>query len=721
MKMENFTLELDKDGILVVWFKTPDSSMNTFTIKAINELNQIISDIKQKEDIKGAVFTSGKDSFCAGVNLKEVSEKLGDLQHLPESEKLEKLYQFVLNLNMSFRKLETCGKPVIAAVNGLALGGGFEFILACHRRIIADNPKIKLGLPEVLVGLIPGAGGTQRLPRLIGAMAAAPFILQGKLFSPQLALSQNIIDQIVPEKELIKTAKQIILDGVNPKQPWDHDRFKYPGGGPYHPKGLPVFSAASAMVRQKTFGNYPAQRMVLSAVYEGSQLPMDAALRVETRYFCKLFLYKETLNMVRSLFISKQELSKTFDENDPLRKKRIRSVAVIGAGFMGAGIAYVSAYAGFDVILLDIDQAGADKGFKFAEAQIQKQISRGKLSKSEGEKILSRIQPVCDYQYLKQADLIIEAVFEDYQVKEKVISEAMKFIKPDAILGTNTSTLSVSRLAEYTKKPESFAGIHFFSPVHKMLLVELIKGKKTSQETIYLIKDYIIQLKKTPIIVRDVWGFYANRCVIGYTEQAMDMLEHGVAPALIENGAKLAGMPVGPLALTDEVSIELGYHIALAAKELDKKQSIGAKDRIPEIMVQEYGRLGRKNSKGFYEYHQSGEKSLWSGLKHLVLDEDQTSISLSDVKDRFLYAQALEAARCLEKGIIEDLREADLGSILGWGFAPFTGGVISFIDLTGAKAFVERSKYLYQQYGAAFQIPKSLEKYAKQSKTYYKS
>ena len=721
--MKNFQLDKDADGVLLVTFDMPDRSMNVLNVSSMGEIAELTDMIKSDESIKGAVITSGKKAFCAGADLEEMGGNLAGaraaLAKDPEAAKKD-LFENVYKLNQLFRDLETCGKPVAAALNGLALGGGFEFVMACTGRFVAnDNKSAKVGLPEALIGLLPGAGGTQRLPRLVGLMNASAVLLQGKQLRAAEAQAMGIFHAAVPADDLIATAKKWVLDNPKAKQPWDEDRFRFPGGAPYTPKGLPMFAGASAMVRKESFGNYPAMTNILKCVYEGSQVPMDAALRIESRYFCDLMLRPESANMVRSLFLSKQALEKGEARPAGQKKGEVKKVGVIGAGFMGAGVAYVSAYAGIDVVLIDRDQEGADKGKQHAADLLAKRVKRKKMTQEKADEITGRITATTDYEHLKDVDLIVEAVFENSELKAKITKMAEEVIGDTAVFGSNTSSIPITDLAKASKRPENFIGVHFFSPVHKMMLVEIIKGEKTSDYAISRAIDFVSKIRKVPIVVEDTRGFYANRCVMRYIQEGYNLLSEGVKPALIENAGKMAGMPVGPLSLQDEVAIDLAYKVMTQTKnDLGSQYVEGKGDVIIEAM-NKAERFGRKNGKGFYVY-EGREKHLWEELGQFALNGLQDpQPNVADVKDRLMYAQAIEAARTMAEGIVHDPREADLGSIFGWGFAPFTGGAISFIDTIGAKAFVARADELLESYGPQFEVPKLLREMGKTGETFY--
>lgn len=722
MSYTHFKYDLDDNGIALITFDSPDVSMNVLSAAVMDEIGQIVDRIGSDDAVKGAVITSGKKAFCAGADLSELGGGMADLKDLPEDEAKQKLFDIAFNLNSKLRALETCGKPVAAAINGLALGGGFEITLACHYRVMAFDTGAKLGLPEALVGVLPGGGGTQRLPRLIGVMNAAPIMLQGKQFDAQSAKDQGVVHEIAAATEIVDKAKELVkADAMGAKQPWDQDKFKIPGGGPYHPAGAQIFAGASPMLRKETWGNYPAQRYILSCVYEGLQVPMDAALRIESRYFTKLLMRPESRNMIRSLFLSKQALDKGGRRPKGQEKADIESIAVIGAGFMGAGVTTVAAQAGIKVVLIDVDQDNAEKGKKHATDFFAKGVAKGKISEAKANSLADLITPTTDYAALKDVDLVVEAVFENSELKAKITKAAEEHLGEQAVFGSNTSTIPITSLAEASARPENFIGIHFFSPVEKMNLVELIVGEKTGDHAISRAIDFVTKIKKTPIVVADTRGFYANRCVMRYIQQGMDMLAEGVNPALIENASRMAGMPVGPLSLQDEVAIDLGYKIVQQTKkDMGDAYKPSATDEILTAMY-EKERYGRKNGKGFYVYDEDG-KHLWEELgqfaKNGVLPEDQQP-SPAEIKDRVLYAQSIEAARTMEENIVSDPREADVGSILGWGFAPYTGGAISFIDTVGAKAFVDRADALKAKYGEPFEVPQLLRDMADKGETFY--
>jgi 3-hydroxyacyl-CoA dehydrogenase/enoyl-CoA hydratase/3-hydroxybutyryl-CoA epimerase len=721
--MENFKIEVDSDGVALVTFDVPGRSMNTLTASVIKEIGEVVETIKSDAAIKGAVITSGKTTgFCAGADLGELGGAEGGPNGLGGGGDLKAAFDAGFALNKAFRALETCGKPVAAAINGLAMGGGLEMTLACHYRVVADNPKIQLALPEAKVGLLPGAGGTQRLPRLMGVMAAAPYLLEGKSMKPAEALGFKVVHEVVPTGTEVEAAKTWVKTKGDPVALWDKKDFKLPGGGPYTPTGSQVFIMGNAMLRKQTYGNYPAQLNIMKAVYEGLQVPFDAAIRIETRYFLKTMMSPQAKGMIRTLFLSLQELGKGSGRPANVPHYDVKKVAVLGAGMMGAGVAYVQAMAGIETVLIDQTQEAADKGKSYAEGLVKKAVSRGKLTQEKGDAILALIHPTADYDQVKGSDLVIEAVFENREVKAEVTKKAEAQLADTAIFGSNTSTLPITGLAKASIRPASFIGIHFFSPVDKMGLVEIIMGAETSQEALAKSIDYVLKIKKTPIVVNDSRGFYTSRCFGTFVQEGLEMMAEGIAPAIIDNVGRATGMPRGPLEMNDDVALDLSYKIGeQTKKDLGDKYEERPFAPVLEKMVVELGRLGRKNGKGFYDYPEGGPKTLWKGLADLapVKTTDADPALIQEIRTRLLYRQAVEAARCFEEGVIVDPREADVGAILGWGFAPWTGGPISLIDGLGAKAFVETCDRLAQQYGKRFAPPALLREMAEKGETFY--
>ncbi len=727
MTYKNFKVETDADGIALVTWDIPGKSMNVLDETTGTELAAIVDATTKDAAIKGVVITSGKEAFSGGADLTMLEGMNRAYLELlkAKSEEVANKYVFdeVRKLSQTLRNIEISGKPWVAAINGLALGGAFELTLACHYRVASENPKTRLGLPEIKVGLFPGGGGTQRLPRMIQPMDAMQMLLKGDAIDLKKAKAFGIVGAVVPEADLIKTAKDWIKAGGKAVAPWDEKGFKLPGGPVYSKAGMQFFPAANAILRRETYDNYPAARAIMQCVYEGLQLPMDAALRVESRWFSKILRSKEAAAMIRSLFVSMGELNKGARRPQNVPATKVKKLAVIGAGFMGASVGFVSAQADIDVVLIDRDQDSADKGKGHAKAAVDAAVSKGRMKQADGDAILSRITATPDYNAIKDCDLVIEAVFEDRGVKAETYAKAQPLLRSDAIFATNTSTLPINSLAEEWKDQSKFIGIHFFSPVEKMMLVEIIVGKNTGDVALAAALDYVRQIKKTPIVVNDSRGFFANRCVLRYIGEGYEMLLEGVPPAMIENVGKMAGMPVGPLSLNDEIAIDLALKILKATEADIGTQAIDQdQKKLLVEMVEKRGRLGRKNGKGFYDYPEKGkgQKKLWPELstlqpKHL----DPDTLDVEELKQRFLVVQAVEAARTVEDHVITDPREADVGSILGFGFAPFTGGTLSYIDFMGTKKFVELCHKLEKKYGSRFTPPKLLVDMAAKGETFY--
>jgi 3-hydroxyacyl-CoA dehydrogenase/enoyl-CoA hydratase/3-hydroxybutyryl-CoA epimerase len=727
MAYKNFKLETDADGIALVTWDLPGRSMNVLDTATIEELGAIVEATTADAAVKGVVITSAKDAFCAGADLSML-EGLNKTFAQYRKDKGEEAAQQMLfdesrKLSQILRRIETSGKPWVAAINGLALGGGFEVTLACHYRVAADNPKTKLGLPEIKVGLFPGGGGTQRIPRIVQPQDSLQILLKGDQVNLAKAKAWKLVDAVVPAAELIQTARDWIKGGGKAVAPWDEKGFKLPGGQVFSKQGMMMFPAGNAIYRRETYDNYPAARAVMSCVYEGLQLPMDAALRVESRYFAKILQSKEAAAMIRSLFISMQELNKGARRPQNVPPTKVKKLAIIGAGFMGASVGYVSAKGGIEVVLIDRDQESADKGKAHCKSVIDGLIAKGRAKEADRDAILGRITATPDYNAIKDCDLVIEAVFEDRKVKAETYAKAQPLLKEGAIFASNTSTLPINSLAEEFQDQSKFIGIHFFSPVEKMMLVEIIVGKNTGDVALATALDYVRQISKTPIVVNDSRGFFANRCVLRFTAEGLEMLMEGVPPAMIENVAKMAGMPVGPLSLSDEVALDLVLKIMKATEADLGSQAVDQQQKKLMVdMVEKQGRFGRKNAKGFYDYPEKGkgQKSLWQGIaalqpKHL----DPDTLDIEELKQRFLVVQAVEAARTVEDHVITDPREADVGSILGFGFAPFTGGTLSYIDFMGTKNFVELCHKLEAKYGSRFTPPKLLEEMATKGETFY--
>ncbi|MGA8562548.1 MAG: 3-hydroxyacyl-CoA dehydrogenase NAD-binding domain-containing protein [Pseudolabrys sp.] len=723
--MANFKLDVDGDGIAVITWDMADRSMNVITTGVIEELGALVDKVAADSAIKGAVATSGKDAFCGGADLTMLEGMGAVFANLVRTKGEEAAAAFVFDesrkLSQVYRRLETSGKPWVCALNGTAMGGGFEFALACHYRVATDNPRTRLGLPEIKVGLFPGAGGTQRVARMLPPADALQFLLKGEQLKVDRAKAMKLIDAVVPQGDLIKAAKDWIKAGGKAKAPWDTEGFRLPGGPVYSKAGMMTFPAANAIYRRETYDNYPAARAILQVVYEGLQVPFDTALRIESRWFAKILRSPEAAAMIRSLFVSMQELNKGARRpaNEP--PMSLKKIGVVGAGFMGAGIAQVSAAAGLQVVMIDRDQETAEKGKAALHKALSDRVMKGRMKGAERDEWLARILPTADYAALKDCDLVIEAVFEDRKVKSEVIAKIQAVIGDKAIFASNTSTLPISSLASEFKDPARFIGIHFFSPVDRMMLVEIILGKQTGNKALAAALDYVRGIRKTPIVVNDSRGFYTSRVVGTYIREGHLMLTEGVPAAMIENVGRMAGMPVGPLALNDEVAVDLAWKILkateadLGAKAIDARQKTLLRE-----MVEKRGRFGRKNGKGFYDYPANGPKKLWPELVDFQLKQlDPDKIDIEELKLRLLGIQALETSRCFEEKVLTDVREADVGSILGFGFAPFSGGTLSWIDMMGTKRFVELCRKLDKKFGARFAPNKLLLDLAQRGEGFY--
>jgi 3-hydroxyacyl-CoA dehydrogenase/enoyl-CoA hydratase/3-hydroxybutyryl-CoA epimerase len=723
--MSSWTVDKDADGIVLVLFDVPDRPVNTLGDESIREFSAIVDRIAGDSTVKGVVIASGKPgTFCAGGEIGDLDTVVGPPPAGEEAVVLAADYARFSRENELFRKLETCGKPVAAAIEGVALGGGAELALACHYRVAADSPAVKIGFPEVTAGMHPGGGGTQRLPRLVGIQAALKLLLDGRPIKVEEAKKIGFLNALAPPGGTVEAAKQWIRGGGEAVQPWDKKGAKIPGGAPHAPGVSDIFAVSTAMIRKQQFGNYPAPMNILSAVYEGSQVPIDAALRIETRYFIKTMRSPQAKAMIRSLFQSPKEIKAGISRPAGLPKAEISKASVIGAGLMGAGIAYVQAKAGIVTTLLDRTQEAAEKGKDYARKVTAKAIARGEMTQAAADALLARILPTTDYADLAGSALVIEAVFEDRAVKAAVTREVERHISADAIIGSNTSTLPITGLAEPAARPENFIGLHFFSPVERMGLVEIIRGEKTSERTLATAMDYVGLLRKTPIVVRDARGFYTSRTIVKYSDEPCEMLLEGISPALIESIGRMIGMPMAPFTLADVIGLDLAYHVRQQTKaDLGDAFVPTASDQVLEFLVERHGRLGLKNGKGFYDYSEDRkEKTLWRGLSELgkpkVLDAFDGAVQ-TELKNRLLYSMALEAARCVAEDVVADPREADVGALIGFGFPSWTGGPISLIDMVGTKAFVAECDRLAAAHGSRFSPPNMLRRMAEENRGFY--
>lgn len=703
--------EIDDQKILTLTIDMPGQSANTMNSAFRKSLKETVAHVTSDLDaIKGIILTSAKSTFFAGGDLNEIYKVTPD-----QAEDFEAM---VTQMKSQMRAIETCGKPVVAAINGSALGGGLELCLACHHRVVLDDDRIKLGLPEVTLGLLPGGGGTQRLPRMIGLEPAFPYLMEGKKIKPKAALKIGIVDELAKDKdELMSKARAFIDEHPSCQQPWDKKGFKIPGGAPQNPAVAQRLAIAPAILRQKTKGCYPAPEAILSAAVEGAQVDFDNGDRIETRYFTELVIGQVAKNMTGTFWFQLNAINAGESRPQGVDKARFNKVGVLGAGMMGAGIAYSSATRGLDVILKDVSVENAEKGKSYSENLLSKKVSRGRMTAEDQQSTLARINATDNADDLSGCDLIIEAVFEDSDLKAKVTGEAEPQLAEGGIFASNTSTIPITQLAKASGKPENFIGMHFFSPVDKMPLVEIIVGEKTSDDTLARAFDYVQQIGKTPIVVNDSRGFFTSRVFGTFVNEGIAMLGEGIHPSSIETAGLYSGMPVGPLAICDEVSLTLIQHVRdQSRKDLEANGETWKghpAEAVVDQMVNEYGRKGKAAGSGFYDYPSSGKKTLWPGLEeHFVKDDVAQEANLNDLKDRILFIQAIETVRCLEEGVLRTIEDANIGSIFGIGFAPWSGGAIQFINQYGVRRFSERAQELANLYGERFSPPKLLQEKA---------
>ncbi len=694
--------EKGQDQIVVLTIDMPGQSANTMNAVYRDAMATCVARlVAEKDAIAGVIITSAKKTFFAGGDLNELI-KVGK----PEA---QAFYDMVLTLKGQLRTLETLGKPVVAAINGAALGGGWEICLACHHRVALDNPSVLLGLPEVTLGLLPGGGGVVRMVRMLGIEKALPYLLEGKKIRPQQALQARLIDELAADRdELLAKARAWIVAHPVAVQRWDVKGYQIPGGTPSDPKLAPMLAITPSILRSKTQGCLPAPEKILCAAVEGAQVDFDTAHLIETRYFTELITGQVSKNLIGTFWFQLNEINAGGSRPQGIAPYVTKKVGVLGAGMMGAGIAFVSASVGIDVVLKDINLAAAEKGKAHSAALLDKKVARGQLTREQREDILARIHATENDADLAGCDLIIEAVFEDRELKAKVSSAAQAVVGPDAVIASNTSTLPISGLATAVPDQTKFIGLHFFSPVEKMPLVEIIKGAHTSDETLARGFDFVLQIKKTPIVVNDSRGFFTSRVFGTFTNEGIAMLGEGVSAPMIETEARKAGMPVGPLAISDEVSLSLMSHIReQTAKDLraeGKPLIEHPAFAVIDLLLKEYKRPGKAAGGGFYDYPATGQKHLWPELK-TRFEKADGQISPKDIRDRLLFVQAIETVRCMEEGVLTSTADANVGSIFGIGFAAWTGGALQFINQYGVKDFVARAQYLAEQYGERFTPP----------------
>jgi 3-hydroxyacyl-CoA dehydrogenase/enoyl-CoA hydratase/3-hydroxybutyryl-CoA epimerase len=704
---------VDKDGIATLEWDLPGRSQNVLNEQSMAAFADAAQKALADPAVKGLLVASAKADFIAG----------GDLDMLLKATDAQAMSDNLKQWHRLFRALEATGKPVAAALNGTTLGGGLEVALACHYRVASDNPKARFGFPEVTLGLLPGAGGTQRAPRLMGIQAALMLLTEGKRIKAAEAQKQGLIHAVVPAGKEREAARAWLLEaaakGGKTLQPWDQKGFRIPGGGVMTPGGMQTFMAGNAMLREKTQGNYPAPKHILSCVFEGMQTDIDTGLAIETRYFVNLVRSPEAKNMIRSLFFFMQEANKLARRPHDVPAQKYTKIGMLGAGMMGAGIAHAAASAGIAVVLLDSTQEGAEKGKAYSAKLLEKRVAKEQMEPEAAQALLARIKPTTDYRDFADCEMVIEAVFEDRALKADVTKKTEAVIAADAIFASNTSTLPITGLAEASARPANFIGLHFFSPADRMPLVEIILGKQTSPQTLARAMDFVRAIGKTPIVVNDARGFYTSRVFSTYLVEGMALLSEGVSPALIENAGRIAGMPVGPLALADEVSLDLIYKITMQTRtDLGAAYMAKPSDSMVELMVEKLGRLGKKSRHGFYDYPADARKHLWAGLAaQFPVRAEQPS--LDAVIERLMLIQSMETVLCLEEGVLTSPGDADVGAILGWGYPPFRGGPIGQIHTMGPANFIAACDRLAEQCGERFRPTDGLRKKSAEGAQYF--
>lgn len=729
--MSGISYQKDHDSIVTLLIDAPDDPVNTLNAAFQKDLSEALDRLEaERDDLAGVIITSAKATFFAGGDLRAL------ITVTPAT--AAPFFAEIEAIKANLRRLEKLGRPVVAAINGSALGGGLELALACHRRICLDSPKVQIGFPEVTLGLLPGCGGVVRSVRMLGLQTALPYLMEGKRLNPAEALAAGFIDSLaIDAPDMMSQARAWIAATPVAVQAWDVPKARIPGGSPSSPAVAAMLPVAAAMLAQKIHGNYPAPAAILAAAVEGAQVDFDTALRVESRYMTRVASGQVAKNMIGAFFFQLNEIKAGAGRPPLIERSKVTKVGIAGAGMMGAGIAWACASRGVNCLLADTSIDRAEHGKQYSENLLSKRLAKGKSNPDKVSATLARITPTADFAGFADCQLVIEAVFENRELKAQIIAAVESAMPANAVLASNTSTLPITGLAMSSKRPGQFIGLHFFSPVDRMQLVEIIKGKQTSEQTLAQAYDFVLQIGKIPIVVNDARGFYTSRVFGTYVNEGMALLGEGVPAALIENIGEQAGMPTGPLAVLDEVSLKLAddvLHQELAdlarerapAAGSDSEQGSevvppagGANRRVPpaaiavlEKMVHEFQRSGRAHGAGFYEYPADARKSLWKGLEVFVSEEQ--SVTTADVHDRLLYAQAVETLRCLQEGVVESHRDANIGSIFGWGFPAWTGGTVQFVNHVGVRRFVARANELAKLYGERFAPPDWVLKRAEQ-------
>lgn len=702
----------DSEGIVTITMDMPGRSVNVLNEEFMDAFKAVVDRVASDTGVSGVIITSAKESFVAGA----------ELDFLYKLDNPKDVFDMVQEMKAYQRRLETLGIPVVAALNGAALGGGWEVALATHYRVAIDDKKTKVGLPEVTLGLLPGDGGVTRMTRLLGLQAAFPYLTEGRQVPASKAKEDGLVDELASDREdMLAKARAWIKANPEGAQPWDKEGYRMPGGKPTSPKLAPVLMAAPAMLRQKTYRNYPAAECIAAAMVEGAMVDFDTALRIESRYFAHIATGRVAKNMMNAFWFQLNSIKNGESRPADVEPTDTKRVGILGAGLMGHGIAYVTASAGMDVVLKDLSLENAEKGKKGIAGLLEKQISRGRMTREKADAVLSRVKPTADAKDLAGCDLVIEAVFEDRDIKAKATRESEEVIAADAVFASNTSTMPITGLAQASSRPENFIGLHFFSPVHRMNLVEIIVGKKTGQQTLAKAFDYVLKINKTPIVVNDSRGFYTTRIFSTYVMEGLELLKEGQNPRAIESAGLQAGMPMGPLEVADMVGLNLSLHISeqterdLAAEGKTYEWSPG--ELLLPKMVKEHGRNGKSAGAGFYDYADGKKTNLWAGTYSLA-EQAKEKLSQQEMIDRLLFVQSIETVRCRDEGVVEAVADANIGSIFGWGFAPFTGGVLQFINSVGLPEFVKRNRELASAYGKRFEPPASLVAMAEKGETF---
>lgn len=711
MDTKYIRLEIDQHNIATVLIDNPDKSLNVMNQAFAEEFHTILQHLELQKDLKGIIIMSAKKSFLVGSDLDMIFHETDPQKGFVEGERFKKY----------LRKLEKIEIPVVAAINGTALGGGFELALACHYRIAIDNPVTRIGFPEVSLGLMPGLGGVIRLVFLLGIEAAQPILMSGKPMLASKAKKIGLIDELVNNHEdLLSQARDWILNHPEAAQPWDQPKFRIPGGNPRDPRSWMRLAPAPAILQKDTFGNYAAPKAILTTMIEGTSVDFDTAQRIESRYAAHIASSQEAKNMLTAFWYQKNEIDKGRSRPNGFQQSSFTKVGILGAGMMGHGIAYEAAKAGIDVVLKDVSKEEANRGKSQIEGILDTLFKLGKISKTRKTTILDKIFTTGTADDLKNCDLVIEAVFENRELKTKVTREAEEQLTDTAVFASNTSTLPITGLAEQSMRPNNFVGLHFFSPVHRMKLVEIIRAEKTSDDTLAKAFDFVQKISKVPVVVNDSRGFYTSRVFGTYISEGVAMLAEGQHPHAIELAGRRAGMPVGPLSVSDEINMGLMSQIReqtikdlqTEGKEFPYHPSHDVLDKMVKLK-----RLGKAQGKGFYEYPEDSKKYLWPGLKELFPLNDK-QLPHEDMMERLMFIQALETVRCYEEGIFNSVADANLGSIFGWGFAPFKGGTLQCINDYGLKDFILRSNTFTEKYGDRFKPPQLLEKMSKNNETF---